>query len=914
MLRLILTIAFLWSLITQAAAWEARNVALIPPRDDGSTGQIRDWATVTGDAGGWIVQGFDFRAAYANAPIALNTLQKATNKDIAALVKAGFPDPATNATFYDTFTGLAYLPLYLLARDYKGGGKFNAPARALCNPGRGWIELNAKSGKAFNLDKMANPMAGKFDAMINFQTVTIMHEIMHLVQQRGHTANCDARGWLNEGMANAVSHYIASKHRPRAFRANALYWDRRDYSVDLALSTLPDGPEDNPNARKARMSYATGSFFRYLMEAAEGSTQDGLKLARMITTEISARDASVDRWTIDRLSELLMTHYGRDLSLILPEFLTEYGSYGGRYRANSWRSHARWINRAFDGCVEITLDAARPIQEVDLEVMVNAGECLDVRWNGFSQPVGLQFYAEGSDLDGLHLGQAVRARPATGSPQGCYDATKKLPQRIKRPMRQKCMLKRGRMVLDGADVATWTSDQPLSGGAAKAFHSGRGLYVFSVVDKGFHSPVTLRSFKLTVGANLVTLTTEDNEQNQAQPPEPASAESQPIQQGRAKVKQRVAAHHMAPDRHLIDGQSTHQGGEAFGYMEGMRALSDAEGDQPTVMVPLGDYTLFLVDLPGATPNGGEASAVGTSGNSDEVFRGVFVIAKDTAQSNALMQSMSRPGMPGLDAFAAMGALGSPIANGVEFNAVRTPIVTDEGELVQKTVSRCDVVNTAAITSGDLSPGLVVAGAMDLFDFTQIGAAMADICAVLEAGFDRRVSFRIHLPYRKQYMARTILRHRSPAQEIYDTQEFLDGPNFGGVATAEYYALAALKGELDSADGPGGPGGGGSGAGAALGCACSTCPGEESLPTAQCLQICAPQWAGCGAKPEPEAPALDFQDLLKRAAKAPAQTPPSPPAVKTKAEIEALIERQVQSQPAAIRDVVRQQLRKKYMKE
>jgi hypothetical protein len=918
MLRLILT-CILVLLSQPILAWEARNIAFIPHKADGSPGAIGDWAHLGQDGS---ILGFDFEGAYGGASTALLALQKMATRDLRALERAGFRDPNLTGTFRDSITGLSYLPIYLVADD----PGFNAPARAGCfqqwidpiiddpilvDAGRqaNVVQLNAKPGAAFNLHRISSPTPGRFQTMINYQTSVLVHEFVHLFQQNGMNHTCNARSWTTEGMANAVSHYLMSKHRTRMFRSNRLYWDQRDYSIPLSLHTLPDKYESGEkSARKSGMEYRTGSFFRYLLEASEVSGTDGLKLARDITRKITPHEAKTDTDLVVTLDGLLRRHYGRGLPHILPEFLTEYASYGGRYRRNSWRSHETWIEDAFNDCIQVILDPFSSVKEVDVDVAVNAGECLDVRWSGFAQPVGLQFYAEGDKLDSLHLGEAVRSFPATGTPRGCYAATRNMPERIRRPMRQKCILKRGLFAADGVDVAVWNSDQPIG----KSFGQGRAYYVFSAVDQDPRPKSGKRRYTVTIGATSVHVDDEIDE-DAHQPPEQVENREYPIKGGRANLKQRVAAHHMGTDRHLVDGQSTFRNGEALGYMEGMRALADTGDDAAVVMIPLKGYTLFLVDVPGTrTASGRLDGAAGGGSEGEEDFRGVFVIARDTARNSPVMQALTRAGMPGMEAFAAMGALGTPIANGVEFTGSIEPVQTDEGTLEQRTVARCGTANHASVGRSDFAPGLEVSGSLDLFDFSKINAAVVDECSALEAAFDRRVSFRVFLPYRPQYVTRTIRRHRSSAQDVYDEQEFVDGPNLGGVATAHYYSAAIARGEPLDGENPDGSDTGSFG-GAAEGCDCTNCPETGSLPSAQCLQVCMPRWARCGAEDAKPQKKSNFQKLLRQAQNAP-RPQVSQPEPLDRYAIEAMIEEKLLAQPEAVRDLVREQLRRQYLGE
>lgn len=839
----LLSLAALAAATPALAEWPTHSFVPVPPQEDSpqevAEGGFEGFAKGAGDivnrdGRSITVESLDIGALRRGAVGALTDVLRANAIDAAKMDRAGFPTPKIEPLIKVQSTGEAFYPIFWVP-------KLNAPFRHTCtfsgqlfgliSEFRHTILANGAVFPYARLRSAYNVGGTRKQEMMAYMTSQLTHEVVHTVQAAGYNSAGCGQGskFLNEGTADGVAYYLTSKRVPDLFDTYSWARNTRRYDLSLDVRQFTDNNDDEKQSDYERYSYASGSFFRYLIEASEGGAGNPLKIIRDILTmppgEAGSRDGVIHG--LDRA--IKANSGGRGLYRVLPEFLTEYASYGeSRYkrylvgkRDHGPMKHDFWIERAFVQCVDVSLTPGAVVSK-SVSVLPLAGECVKVTWSGFKTPVALQFYADGAgeDYGSLHMGEAVRSD--AGKTKFCYDATKGLKNRIALKMAQKCILKRGATEIagagsGGAKEAGWTSDFSLLG-------AGEAYFVVSNVA---HTPEKSKRLEFNLIAGALEAKNTANGKD-VEPAKPGAAEK-PVTHGMTDIDKRVHALSGSSDRMLFDGRGIFDEAHGTGFLEGLPGGSP--GDGVFTLVRGGDYWVGWV---GVGPN-----QLG--------FDDAAMIIKDPPTG----ASRGMKGLPGMRSLIMSGGMmGMQGENACGYD------LTAKLRLIEETPERMK---------------FSVEG--DLFDAMRAArAGVADRCAAMKAAFVEHALFEVTLPNGKIYAGDSqVSRGRPPGQEVYDRTDFYPGPNFGGIATSESLATEGPPtedmtntggddggGGGEGGDGSGGPlgGGGGSGGGGGVamgGCDCG-CPDRATPATETCKAQCRPIWAACGggqgATPEP----------------------------------------------------------------
>lgn len=840
--------------VPAAADWPATSFLPVPVGDE-SPGdmmeagfeQFAEDADTTEEAGGIMglsLEGLDITAMRRGANAALTDIMRLVAIDAARMEKAGFPPPKIEPLLRVEETGQAFYSIFWMPKfNDEGTFKHYCFTNATTFAGmtldftrkyRWHIYANGKAGgqdEAFPYSRLAAAYkaGGKRKSqMFDYMSSQLTHEVMHGVQANGFDSEgCgQAPEWLHEGLANGTAFYLLAKRSPGVFDRETWTRDERRYDIPL------DGRGASKTSQEA-LAYGAGSFYRYLMEASEGGGADGLAIVKDLLTMPPAAVKSREGIYVEIDGYIAKHSGGRSLYHVWPEFLTEYASYGeGRYKTaggGGKLDRERWIEDAFDGCVEFKI---RPNEMRMHEVTVRpiAGECIKVTWSGFTEPVALQLYAidAGDDFGALHLGEAMRAD--SSGRHFCYRVTRQLDRRIAERMRKKCILKRGARALSGGGEAreelAWTSDFNLTG-------SGDAHFVLSNVAK---TPAETRpvTFQLLVGAVAAKAASGRH----VAPRKPA-ASPEPVQHGLTDVDSRVHAMSGGGDRILFDGRSIFGPGEGLGYLEGMPGATGG-GEGVMALVRGGDYWLSVVR---------RSTAV-------EGFKRGGQILKDPER---MLAGFAGGGFP-MGGMPMQGPIMSAVVEGMTFDQDCGYTVPGEFELLEDSPERIRFRVTG-----------------DLFDMMRAAGLGGDAstCEIMRAAWVEFASFEVSLPNGLLHAADSRIERRSPpGQEVYDDTDFLNGPNFGGIASsrsliAEGEGPGEAPPDAGRPDGSGAASGGGRLMSGPAGCDCR-CPDIADPPSAACRAQCVPRLAACTPDartavdeaeteaPEPREPTLEAQ--------------------------------------------------------
>ncbi|MDA0338297.1 MAG: hypothetical protein O2910_00360 [Proteobacteria bacterium] len=628
--------------------------------------------------------------------------------------------------------------------------------------------------------------------------MTTTHEVVHGIQGTSFSnpETCespDAPKWFSEGTADGISHYLLSKRRPDVLEEygparNERRWDESLDSREVSISN--------------EFTYQTGSFFRYLMETSEDASGNGLGILKDILTMHRSKLGSREGLLGGIEDAIKRQSGGRGLYQVLPEFLTEYGSYGvGRYKLDlstpgsaAPMSHERWLDKSFGGCVDFNLTPGNT-ESRKLRVDDLAAECIHVTWSGFTVPVALQIFADGAkeDYGSLHLGEAVR-KDADGT-KYCYEATNGLAHRISLKMTQKCMMRRetskvGSKSSQAEEVALWTSDFNLMG-------DGEAYFIMSNVAL---KPADTEEVSVTLIIGSVD-TKSDGTSDKIRPRKPA--DGNPTQGGMTDPDKRLHAINGNEKRMLLDARSV------FSESLGLSALEGIQGKGT-----IGKGVLTMVR--------GENYWIGFVGTSGK---------KKGKESALVIKNPAAFERSGYTDFMGGAIVGGGMVGGNEAKS-------------------CGYDTAAEVTLVEQNEKhMKFRIATDMFDMRRAMSAMSgSACGMMNAAHVERADFTVTLPYGKLYEGgSTIERGHPPGQDLYDNVEFLTGSNLGGIETSRQ-----LAGLSPSGTAPGTPAGSsgaildGNGGKAVERCACG-CPRIARPPTDICMEQCIRVWNKCAAE-------------------------------------------------------------------
>jgi hypothetical protein len=765
------------------------------------------------------VDSLDIGALRRGAVGAMTDIMRLVSNDAAKMQAAGFPAPKIEPLLQVQSTGEAFYPIFwvpTLNSPFRHNCDYLSEAFGLFEEYRWTITANGNAGNGFPYSRLNSAYVGGGTAknrMLAYMSSQLTHEVVHAVQANGYNNDGCGRApkWLNEGTADGIAYYLASKRIPHAFDTYAWMRNTRRYDVSL------DAREFS-GATNLRYSYAAGSFFRYLIEATESGGASDLKIMKDMLTmppsSVASRNGVIEG--IDRV--IKANSGGRGLYRVLPEFLTEYASYGGsRYKSSNYArdrsrdlTHDAWMDEAFLHCVDFFITPGASVKK-QIKIRPLAGECVKVTWDGFTEPVALQFFAEGAgaDFGALHMGEAVRS--GVNAPRYCYDTTKGLSRRLARKMVEKCILKRGAQTVSregsGAKkVASWTGDFNL-------FETGEAYFIVTNVAK---TPTETKEleFDLVIGS----LAAKKPDGQHVTPRKPGGA-AKPVERGMTNIDKRVHAISGSTDRVLFDGRSIFGDGEGIGFPEGV-VVNPGEVTPVMTLVRGGDY---WVGFAGARP--------GEAGFSDSAL-----IFKDPSRFES--------GDPMKGIIFSGGMIGKMFDEDCGYELPATIDVLEQSQ-----------ERLRFSVSGDLFDPMRGMG---------LGGGMSG-CSAMRAMWVEHAEFEVSLPYGPLYARDSgVTRAEPPGQEVYDESDFYNGPNFGGIETSHTLATEGHPtggfsggGGAGGGGGGGGAGGGGAGGGSVVEGACNcACPSAQNPPNPACMSQCIPQWAMC--REEPAGPAAQSQ--------------------------------------------------------
>lgn len=726
-------------------------------------GRVAGGATEAVDSNGerhLVDPAYDNQAAMAPAPSALPASTRRAAQLAQRLRQARYPGPAMS--YVDTGSGKYFLVFFTALKGsttflYPFGCSNSWVGQQLGWDGEavdGWRFMHGSSTlfppRGLESPYQAGGTVRRQRRMVAYFSSQLIHETVHGIQYHTGTGCQNGRPlWLTEGIADALAYLLSAEQDPGVFELFEFAMGRRDFSVSL----------DTRQARedqKRPLSYGAAAFFRYLAEANAGGGVDALDILKPLALSRATSDAGAYRDI-----EAALAGVGRSLYLAFPAFLTEYASYGGsRYkrstRTRDLRTEYRirpstWQEEVFDGCVELNLGPRRGADVEEITLNPIAGECVRVTWADIQQPVGLQlFAATDGDLGALHLGEAHRVDDS--GEHFCWETTKGLSRRLRRPLDELCLLKRD--TYQSSDtIARWSSDFVAQG-------SGSATFVLTNVarEAADTKPISLRFH-----AKIMQVTAQGAALSPQQPANKgALIKGAPVREGLSDMRARVHAMAYGDDRMLFDGRSIAPQGEEVGFAPASALGAGGGGGDAQgagVIVRTQEYMVQL-------------------GKRDDT-RQVSVIIKDPPQGMAMVGAIASAGQEGIAIDQDCGYLPD-----VQMETLSEDAAHD--------------TRTVRLTA-------------DLFD---IQRARQEGCAGLKQAWVERAVVELTLPQPALIDPNVpVVRLSPPGQELYDGGEFSNGPALGGIATAESIRLqgrADLDELMDSE--PSDPAGGGRGDG------------------------------------------------------------------------------------------------------
>jgi hypothetical protein len=523
-------------------------------------------------------------------------------------------------------------------------------------------------------------------------------------------------------------------------------------------------------------SHAAKHLFRYLLEASGADGQSQQEIAAEFARLGSV--GSQEEFAVG-LDALVRRHSGpgasgvtRGLFSVLPEFFTEYASYGaGRYLQEAPDPESgssdpnpitaeTWIEDVFSQCGVLNVSPGNTAFG-DLALDPLAGACVRINWTGFTQPVALQLFAEGAgdNYGNLHIGEALHR--GAGGAFSCYGHTNRLSNRIALPMNQKCMLRRGTQVVGVEKIATWTSGFNLRG-------SGTTYLIVSNVAKDAATTAPVE-FRLIAGALAAAKIGGAHIE-----PREVTVPGGEVGRGMTLMDSRIHAMAGGPDRILFDGRAIGGTGVETGFLDGMPGVQSGSGGLFT-FVRGGDYWIgWMGDQPGA-----------------QDVENVGFIMKEPGRLDA-MAGMFEGSSPstGLGGLASLGALGA--------GTFQAPIVAG-GMMGIPGTAECGYQPAVTITPVEQSRYILkLRVSADLFDpmLTMSAGGALSGCAALRNMHVELANFELSLPFGLFYESDTSISRGMPdGQEVYDETDFFDGPNFGGILSSRSIVDAAATSQL-----------------------------------------------------------------------------------------------------------------------
>lgn len=788
-----------------------------------------------------VVETLNLTALMGVAAAPLQAVLGVVSNDSKALETAGFPAPIIEPMITVNSTGKKYYALWWTPFRLQNGQPDRVtPMRHGCY-GFGINDAIARIALQVNNNfwPFAQILAG-WNSRFSWGRPwsqsklrsTFVHEIVHGIQKSSWVEDdpCDndynAVKWMAEGTANGIAHYLLTRNNEAALVNWNFPRDVRPYDQSLHVGG------------STTLDYGTGSFFRYLLEGYESATENGLSVMAAYFGNLDKETAQDSLSAIRVLDDTLKEGWAgwagehpRGLYHVFPEFLTEYGSYGGsRYTHNrpdpngipTRYSPRSWLEKNFGACKDFVI-LPNVTQRKPITIPPLAGKCIRVNWGNFATPVSLQFYATG-DPDfahgDIHIGEAYR-QEGNNAAIPCWDVTQKIGgPRLTETSDKKCILKRGTPKIDTENAGLWTAAKPIQ-------DSGDGYYIVTNIAS---EPEKSRPLKieLWIGALGIEMAA-----NQIVPRKPGVA---PVEHGLANLDARVHMVSGNSDRMLFEGRVIDGPGPDFDLPSG--TVDDGTTGQGVLSFARGgNYWIGFLGTGPAQPN----------------YRNGAMIIKNPV---GFEQNFQTPGGLGPEAMlAAMNA--SAISGGMI------------GEIPG--VRECGYDIVPEIVVEELSEKTLryrIEG--DLFNFGRmmnpagfIGAG--SVCGVMAALHEERTSVTVSVPFGRLYDGSSRIEEASPPGQASHLANFQPGPSFGDIESSrtliENGPWAGGGGNQSAPGGSGGGGGGGNAESSELGnCSCG-CPQIARPETQECRLQCSAVWARC--EPGGNATASSPLDTLRR---------------------------------------------------
>lgn len=804
LLSRILAIAFLLFFVSPALAqWSTTEFMALPIEDNqSSTTAANSNFNGYAENGSWSGARTDFSFDAWNDTISVEAEQmlasvfKGASYDSKRLAEAGTKAPNLSEYMIPP-DGTKRIPVYWETFNGQGG-----MAAWSCTERRISVNNDVNSIDALAQRWQGNGPKNNPQYVVNAVTATLMHEVVHSIQAAaddrwdcitgGTGSGTSSSSWIGEATATGIANYLLSKRVPNL---------GRDYDW-ARLERLYAKPLYDVNEK-----YSSQSFFVYLLEGTEVGGRSDLSLAVDILTKFTRRAAKTRDGTLALLASIVEDHastesHKRPFALVLAEFLTEYASYSDRYGIEE----PQWISRGFSDCIDVKLTPGS-VDTVAFPVLANSGRCIRVDWNGFAQPVALQFFLEGSGIErgSLHMGEASYRSGSNW--RNCYEVTSRIDKRLANHADKKCILRRGVELIDGrgrsyGSVAGWTSDFNLSA-------SGYSYFILTNASEDITTSSDI-DVTLTVGSAMV------RETGGAALPARMTSDL-PVKNGRTSMDSRVHAIAAGPGRVLFDGRSIFGDGIGVGFLDGVSGA--AEVDAGGSIVRTGDYMIMLVKDKQGVPN--QASII----REPRANGGKMITTLSTNQTGRI----GRCGYSG----------GARLEN----------LSTSDNKL-------------RFTVSGDL---------FDFSPDVMMAMAGRDLCEIAAATHVEFKSIEVSLPFPEVYDGSVeITRAYPPMQDIYDELEFRSGPSFGGIETSRSLVLgdgAPNDDETDQVEGTGSESSrpvGGNSTSSVEQCTCH-CPNIVSPTTGSCFNQCDVVLQICPDPSSTEAIAADssrYGDILQ----------------------------------------------------
>ncbi|WP_112320926.1 hypothetical protein [Oceanibium sediminis] len=786
-----------------------------------------------------------------DAPNYFAELIPIVESDLKKLKDANFKHPISRPLMDEVLNDNLYIPIVWVNKTDPTA----APAGQTCEVRNsviaGLVYLSqSEINNAYDFPRLERAWqsggARRQQALDLISTLTI-HELTHAIQNTSWTPKCEVSGlekWIIEGTADAVAFYLFTKRRPTGLEDYPTARSKRDWTISM-----------NKVTSNASIAYAVASFYRYLMEASEGGHNNGGLAVVKDIFDTNRTTLAAD--PVGELDKIITRYAGKDLKggprtlyNVLPEFLTEYASYGGsRYKTHrptpsvtAALDHKTWLGDTFPDCDQntATIDhsANASVDVVKMTVNALAGACLKVEWKGVKQPVTLQFFADNipNHHGDLHIGQAVR-KDSTGTDH-CWSAIQGFNTRLEDVSVTKCILSRATPLVGSnktpdTKVAMWNLDMPIEG-------SGEAYMIVSNIAA---KPATSQdhTFEMTVGALNV-----DYQLAAVTPRAPAG--TPPVERGLANLDARLHVFSGNGNRGLFDGRVIDGSGpdfdlpsDVFGNGADQGLLSFVRGS---------NYWVGVLSNEGAAQDPNDAA----------------FIFKDPGGMETNFQTPG--GLGTMPMMAIMQA--TPVSGGT---------IADIGRAQQCGRSFSPDIKIEAVTKKELV--FMVEG--DLFDMSRaMSSGATSGCGAIDAAFVERAKFTVSLPYGPLYDGSSTITPQMPPGQASHEANFPDGPAYGGIATARSYAeggsgptglSGGSGGGGSGGGGSGGPSGGGSGGENTTGEICScTCPRPAIALSASCSAQCKATWSACPATDmaDLEPPRVRFDRLLDDSALTPGQ--------------------------------------------